>query len=123
MPKGPLRKSIENAAATFGSDEGDKGWWEKMKDRAEEYTLAAIEIREGTICGELFLNTIPEAQFYTRVGFWVALDHSLGFVQADLVLFREPVDSHQVIESMIAMLSNRTTRISPRSVGAWVVQK
>src|SRR3990167_4701920 len=38
MPKGPLRRSLEDAAKTFGSEEGQETWWEKIKARYNKWT-------------------------------------------------------------------------------------
>ncbi len=49
MPKGPLRRSVENLAKTFGSDEGEKGWWDKIKERHQEFTSWEAQARDKNV--------------------------------------------------------------------------
>ncbi len=49
MPKGPLRRSVENLAKTFGSDEGEQSWWDKVKERHQEFTSWEAQAREKNV--------------------------------------------------------------------------
>lgn len=119
MPKGPLRRSIEDAAKTFGSEEGEKNWWETLKERAEEYAgwwgmagakeKAMILAWTPTIGYNFVLYVFtgkPIASQKVRELAGVAEPLDLSREVADIIegLFSKPIAS-EIVETMGAIIT------------------
>ncbi|KKL20720.1 hypothetical protein LCGC14_2452630, partial [marine sediment metagenome] len=119
MPKGPLRRSVENLAKTFGSEEGEKSWWDKVKRRYAEYDTLLDKIRRDQPHLFIFRGNlwIGFGLYYALTGssaiFNVLKDYDKGLVLDDLSrqaadvianIFEHPVAS-EVVETMGAVIT------------------
>lgn len=120
MAKGPLRRSLENLARTMGSEEGEVGWWEKVKARSKlVFELARGAFLKNPVIASANLYLIVSGGFAYIVSGDETAIYDLKRLSSDTPL----VDtSAMVADVMRKVFSQPEAREIAETLGAFVTE-